>query len=174
MIIDSSEKSKDSVILEEFDISNINMETLENYRQAFKLHKGSQNKWNYVSDEEFLCMINAMDRNSKNLTLAGLLMFGNREEILNILPSFYLDYREVEEIHNPTLRWKTRITSMSDNLVGNLWNFFYKIVNKLTADIDIPFALDEKMMRIENTPVHESVRERTCKLPYTFSNRRYW
>ncbi len=159
MIIDSGEKSKDSVVLEEYNIKNINMETFKNYRKSFEIHKGDSHKWNFVSDEEFLCLINAMDRKNKKLTLAGLLMFGNREDILNILPSFYLDYREVEEIHNPNLRWKARITSMDDNVVGNLWSFFNKIVNKLTADIEIPFALNEKMMRIENTPVHESIRE---------------
>ena len=51
---------------------------------------------------------------------------------------------------------------MDDNVVGNVWSFFDKIVNKITADIEIPFALNEKMMRIENTPVHQSVRERSC------------
>ena len=162
MLIDSSEKSKDSVILDEFNIDNINIDTLKNYRRAFEIHKGEDHKWNFVSDEEFLCLINAMDRESKNLTIAGLLMFGNRENILDIFPAFYLDYREVEEIHNPTLRWKSRITSMDDNVVGNVWSFFDKIVNKITADIEIPFALNEKMMRIENTPVHQSVRERSC------------
>lgn len=159
MIIDSSEKSKDSVVLEEYNINNISMETLKNYRKAFEIHKGDQHKWNFVSDEEFLCLINAMERKTKKLTLAGLLMFGNREDILSIVPTFFLDYREVEEIHNPSLRWKMRITSMDDNSVGNIWNFFIKIVNRLTADIEIPFALNEKLMRIENTQVHESVRE---------------
>ena len=58
---------------------------------------------------------------------------------------------------------RNKLTSLLDGLDKK-----DQIVNKLTADIDIPFALDEKMMRIENTAVHESVRERTCKLPYTF------
>lgn len=39
---------------------------------------------------------------------------------------------------------------------------FYKIVNRLTADIETPFALDRDMMRIADTDVHKSVRERTC------------
>ena len=65
MLIDSSEKSKDSVILEEFNIDNINMDTLKNYRRAFEIHKGDDHKWNFVSDEEFLYLINAMDRKTK-------------------------------------------------------------------------------------------------------------
>ena len=174
MLIDSSEKSKDSVILEEFNIDDINIDTLKNYRRAFEIHKGEGHKWNFVSDEEFLYLINAMDRKSKNLTIAGLLMFGNRESILDIFPAFYLDYREVEEIHNPSLRWKNRITSMDDNLIGNIWNFFSEVVNKLTADIEIPFALNEKMMRIDDTPVHQSVRERTCKFTNPRTDRFKW
>lgn len=38
-----------------------------------------------------------------------------------------------------------------------------KIVNRLTADIEVPFVLDKDMMRIDDTNVHKSVRERTCK-----------
>ena len=53
-------------------------------------------------------------------------------------------------------------------LSGNLWGFFSKIVNRLTADIPTPFALDKDLMRIDDTDVHKSVRERTCKLPYPY------
>ena len=44
---------------------------------------------------------------------------------------------------------------------------FSKIVNRLTADIEVPFALDKDMIRIDDTEVHKSVRERTCKQSYT-------
>ena len=40
MFSESVEKSKDEMILEEFDINNIDKETLENYRIRFKVHKG--------------------------------------------------------------------------------------------------------------------------------------
>ena len=75
MISESNEKTKDQIIIEEYNISNINRETLKSYR------------------------------------------------------------------------------------TGNLWDFFEKIVNKLTADLEIPFQLDNDLMRIEDTVVHKSIRE---------------
>ena len=159
MITEANEKSKDSVVLEEYDINSIDEETFKDYRAFFKVHKGDDHKWNFVDDIEFLYLIKAMDRKTQKLTLAGLLMFGKKAEILDMKPSFFLDYREVEEIHNPELRWKNRVTTMDDNLVGNIWDFFRKIVNKLTADIETPFALDKNLMRIDDTPVHQCVRE---------------
>ena len=157
MISESLEKPKDKIILEEFDINNINMDTLRDYRIRFRLHMGDEHEWNIVSDEEFLYLLNAMDRKTKKVTLAGLLMFGNSRDILEVVPNFFLDYREIG--NNPIERWSNRITSWDDSWSSNLWDFFEKIVNKLTADIEVPFALDSDLMRIENTPVHESVRE---------------
>ena len=162
MISESSEESKDEIILEEFDINNLDKETIDNYRIMFKIHKGENHEWNNLSDKDFLYMIRAIDRKTDKLTLAGLLMFGRNEDILDFNSRFFLDYREIDD-YITTERWSNRITSSPDEMwVGNLWGFFAKIVNRLTADIPTPFALDKNLMRIDNTEVHESVRERTC------------
>ncbi len=158
MLIDSSDKSKDSVILEEYNIDNIDKKSLKDYRIRFSLHKGESHEWNKLNDEEFLYMLNAMDRKTKKLTIAGLLMFGKERDITQIFPSYFLDYREVKG-YSDIERWSNRITSWDDGWSGNLWDFFEKIVNKLTADIEVPFSLDEKMMRIDDTPIHNSIRE---------------
>ena len=104
MFRESAEESKDEMILKEFDVNNINKETLENYRRRFKLHKGDAHEWSNLSDKEFLYMIGAVDRNSDKLTLAGLLMFGYNRDIIKIKPSFFLDYREIEDLIT-TERW---------------------------------------------------------------------
>ena len=141
MFSESIEKSKDEMILEEYDINNIDKETFESYRKRFKIHK---------------------DRTTDKLTLAGLLMFGKIQDILDTLPNYFLDYREINDV--TTERWSHRITSSPDEgWNGSLWGFFNKIVNRLTADIEVPFELDKDMMRIADTDVHKSVRERTCK-----------
>lgn len=101
--------------LEGVENANIDKETLENYRRRFKLHKGDTHEWSNLPDKEFLYMIGAVDRSSDKLTLAGLLMFGYNRDITKIKPSFFLDYREIDD-----------------------------------------------------TDVHKSVRERTCKLPYPY------
>ena len=162
MISESSEESKDEIILEEFDINNLDKETIDNYRRMFKIHKGENHEWNNLSDKDFLYMIRAIDRKTNKLTFTGLLMFGRNEDILDFNSRFFLDYREIDD-YITTERWSNRITSSPDEMwVGNLWGFFAKIVNRLTADIPTPFALDKNLMRIDNTEVHESVRERTC------------
>lgn len=130
--------------------------------------KGDTHEWSNLPDKEFLYMIGAVDRSSDKLTLAGLLMFGYNRDIIKIKPSFFLDYREIDDLIT-TERWSNRITSSPDEMLsGNLWGFFSKIVNRLTADIPTPFALDKDLMRIDDTDVHKSVRERTCKLSYPY------
>ena len=158
MLSESNEQTKDQMILEEYNISNINKETLKDYRIRFKLHKGETHEWNKLNDEEFLFRLNAIDRKTKKLTLAGLLMFGEEKDIVVTLPNYFLDYREIKNNIN-TERWSNRITSWDDNWTGNLWDFFEKIVNKLTSDLEIPFELDKDLMRIEDTVVHKCIRE---------------
>lgn len=168
MISESSEDSKDELILEEFDINNLDEETIDSYRMQFKIHKGDNHEWNKLSNKDFLHMIKAVDRKTDKLTLAGLLMFGKYENILDFNSRIFLDYREIDN-YITTERWSNRITSSPDEMwTGNLWGFFAKIVNRLTADIPTPFALDKNLMRIDDTETHESVRERTCKLSCTF------
>lgn len=168
MFSESAEESKDEMILKEFDFNNIDKETLDNYRRRFKLHKGDSHEWSNLADKEFLYMIGALDRSSDKLTLAGLLMFGYNRDIIKVKPSFFLDYREIDDLIT-TERWSNRITSSPDEMFsGNVWGFFSKVVNRLTADIPTPFALDRDLMRIDDTDVHKSVRERTCQLPYPY------
>ena len=91
-------------------IKKINVKTLKDYRIRFKIHKGETHEWNKIDDEEFLCRLNALDRKTKKLTLAGLLMFGEEKDIVSILPSYFLDYREIKDSVT-TERWSNRITS---------------------------------------------------------------
>ena len=171
---ESTEESKDEIILNEFNINSIDKETLESYRKRFKLHKGDSHEWSNLTNEEFLYMIGAIDRKTSKLTLAGLLMFGYNRDIVKIKPSFFLDYREIDDFIT-TERWSNRITSSPDeNREGNLWGFFSKVVNRLTADIPTPFALDKDLMRIDDTDVHKCVRERIGKLSYTCRLFRKW
>ena len=158
MMSEANEKTKDKIVLEEYDINNLNKETIKDYRIRFRIHKGETHEWNKLNDEEFLYMLNAIDRKTKKLTIAGLLMFGQEKDIVDIFPNYFLDYREVKDKNNME-RWKNRITSWDDGWTGNLWDFFEKIINKLTTDIKVPFALDKDLMRIDDTPVHICIRE---------------
>lgn len=171
MITESNEKTKDQIILDEYNINNISKSTLDDYRIRFKIHKGESHEWNRLNDEDFLYMLNALDRKTKCLTLSGLIMFGKEKDIVEILPNYFLDYREVKDDIN-TERWSNRITSWDDNWTGNLWDFFEKVVNKLTSDIELPFELDKDLMRINDTVVHKCIREAlsNCLIHAQFDN----
>lgn len=174
MFSESTKQSKDEVVLNEYSMENIEQESLESYRKRFQLHKGNNHKWNSLSDKDFLYMIRALDRKTNKLTLAGLLMFGKIQYILNVKPNYFLDYREIKDSIK-TERWSHRITSSEDlEWSCNLWNFFNKIINRLTSDIEIPFALDKNMMRIDDTDIHKSVRERPSQCAYPRRLLRKW
>ena len=158
MFGDAVTEQKDLMEIDEFSIDNIDTETLESYRVRFRNDRGSEHPYSNLSDEEFLFNINAVNRESKHLTMAGLLMFGKEKDIIRIFHNYFLDYREIKN-EKTTERWSHRIISADGLWAGNLWGFYSKIVNRLTADIEVPFVLNKDMQRIDDTDIHKSVRE---------------
>jgi len=83
------------------------------------------------------------------------LMFGYEYEIVREFPLYFLDYQEK---YDDAIRWTDRIVSSSGEWSGNVFDFFFKIATKLTADIKRPFKL-EGFFRVDDTNVHKAVRE---------------
>ena len=88
-------------------------------------------------------------------TAAGLLMFGYEYEIVREYPQYFLDYREE---YDDTHRWTDRIISSSGDWSGNLFDFYYRVYNRLQLDIKTPFEM-EGGFRVDDTPVHKAIRE---------------
>ena len=55
-------------------------------------------------------------------------------------------------------RWTDRIVSTSGDWSGNVYDFYFRVYNKLTQDVKVPFKL-EGGDRIDDTPVHKALRE---------------
>lgn len=89
-------------------------------------------------------------------TLAGLIFFGDFITITDELPGYFLDYRE--RLSNET-RWTDRVSSGDGPWSGNIFDFYFKIIDRLTADVKKPFKLDSKLMRVDDTPIHAALRE---------------
>lgn len=157
MFAEQSDIPRDNVSLEEVDINDIDKETLASYRKRFSIVRGTTHAWVALSDEEFLYQIGAVGKDKKHLTLAGLLMFGKEREILNVLPTYFLDYREVNS-ENLDERWSNRIISSDGSWSGNLYDFYFKIINRLTSDLKVPFKLEDNS-RNDDTIVHVAIRE---------------
>ena len=66
-----------------------------------------------------------------------------------------MDYQE--RIDQNT-RWTDRIVSTAGDWSGNLYDFYFRVYNKIVQDIKVPFKL-EGGNRIDDTPVHKALRE---------------
>ncbi len=159
MMAEQVEESRDSRLLEGFTLDDLDMDSFQEYRQLFQNHKPTH-PYNKHDHQEFLRCIGGWRKDRKSgdegLTLAGLLMFGQLPSIQEALPNYLLDYQERPEAR-VELRWVDRVT-LDGTWSGNLFDFYRKVINKLTADLKIPFQLDGGL-RNDNTPVHEALRE---------------
>lgn len=122
--------------------------------------KGSGHVWSGLADDGFLMKIGAAARGRDGKvhpTLAGLVCFGDFNEITNVLPYFFLDYRE----HlSPDVRWTDRVCSGDDNWSGNIFDFFFRINQSITAGVKVPFKIaSDNVTRDDDTPVHKALRE---------------
>lgn len=137
------------------DLSDEAIQGYRNYHAAVR----PGHVWEKLSKEEYLEKIGAVGRlngeSELRPTAAGLLMFGEEYRIVRYFPEYFLDYREVLDA---SIRWTDRIQSSSGDWSGNLFDFFFRVYNKLTRDFEKPFALDGAA-RVDDTPVHKAVRE---------------
>lgn len=144
-------------IVERFDLSVLNRESLQGYRNYHRNYK-PEHVFHRLSDEEYLLRIGAAARNEDGKvhpTIAGLLMFGDEYNITRELPEYFLDYREMLD---PTTRWTDRVQSSSGDWTGNIQDFFFRVNSKIAQDIKTPFKLDG-ITRVDDTPIHKAVRE---------------
>lgn len=159
MLAERVEDSRDERILKGFDFSDLDMETVAAYRNRFAAVKPGH-VWTDLPVPEFLERIGAVGKNREEgysgLRLAGLLMFGRAEVIRDALPHYMVDYQERAEA-KAEKRWVDRLVP-DGSWSGNIYDFFRKVYQKLTADLKVPFQLQDGQ-RVEDTPVHEALRE---------------
>lgn len=160
MLRDASDVPQDAKILDGFDLSDIDPETLSAYRNRFA-SRDSGHPFLALSDLDLLERLGGLRRDRKTseegLTLAGLLMFGKERSLLDALPHYHLDYQK-QFSDDPEIRWTHRVT-IDGTWAPNLFNFYYRVYPRLVADLDVPFKLDKEAVRLGETHVHEALRE---------------
>lgn len=158
MLRDQTENTVDMDILDDAEISDLNIETIQGYRNRHRTLKAGH-PFERLDDAEYLRSIGAaaISKEDKQLhpTAAGMLMFGNEFNIVRHFPEYFLDYREVLD---PTIRWTDRLQSSSGEWSGNVCDFYFRVYTKITKDVKIPFKT-KGGDRIDDTPVHEALRE---------------
>jgi predicted HTH transcriptional regulator len=159
MLAERVEDSRDERVLKGFSFADLDLGTVEAYRNRFAAVKPGH-VWTDLAVPDFLERIGAFGKNREEdysgLRLAGLLMFGRAEVIRDALPNYMVDYQERPEA-KADQRWIDRIVP-DGSWSGNLYDFFRKSYQKLTSDLKVPFQL-QGGQRIEDTPVHEALRE---------------
>ena len=159
LLAEQVEDSRDSRIVRGTGLDDLDPETLRAYRQVFASREPGH-PWVATSDDVFLHQIGGWRRSretgEQGLTLAGVLMFGPMQLIQEELPHYLLDYQERPEARTEQ-RWIDRLT-LDGKWSGNLYDFYRKVYAKLTADLKVPFRL-EQGERKDETPVHEALRE---------------
>ena len=159
MLAERVEDSRDERVLDGFDFADLDMESVAAYRNRFAAVRPGH-VWTELPVPEFLERIGAWGKNREKgiagLRVAGLLMFGRAEVIRDELPHYMVDFQERPEARTER-RWIDRLVP-DGTWSGNLYDFFRRVYQKLTADLKVPFQLQDGQ-RVDDTPVHEALRE---------------
>ena len=159
MLRDQADTPQDALMLETHTLDSLNQDSIRSYRTLFNNLK-PDHIWAKLGLEEFLIKIGAAKKSQVDgkvhPTLGGLIFFGDFNTITDELPNYFLDYRERRSMDS---RWSDRICSGDGNWSGNIFDFYYKIIDRLLSDVKRPFKLDENLLRVDETPIHTSLRE---------------
>ena len=156
----------DSRILKNYTMDDIDMESIQAYRQKFSI-SSPDHPWLTLSDIDLLKKLGGYrkDRETgeEGFTVAGLLMFGKSESITDVecTPNFFPDYRE-HLTEDENVRWTNRICA-DGTWEANLFNFYQRVLPRLQSVLPKPFKL-EGNIRKEETPAHIAVREALINL----------
>lgn len=158
MLRDQTERTMDMEILDKVPMENLNYDTIHGYRNSHRTLKEGH-PFERLNDHEYLRSIGAAavseEDGQLHPTAAGMLMFGDEYNIVRHFPEYFLDYREEMD---SAIRWTDRLQSSSGEWSGNVFDFYFRVYNKLIKDIKVPF----KMVggeRVDDTPVHKALRE---------------
>ena len=159
MFADQRDGGTDTEVLDNMGLNALNMDTIKGYRIVFEqLHRG--HPWNLLENDEFLMKLRAVAKNHDgelSPTIAGLLFFGEAYRITEVFPNYFLDYREESE--DKSVRWLFRTHSDEGDWSGNLYDFYYKVINRLDDDIAVPFVNRKDGHRVDRVDVHAALGE---------------
>lgn len=157
MLRDAAVRTQDMLVLGNMRLDVFDYDSVHRYRNRMKNYRPGH-VWEELDDVDFLYKLGAVGRDDNgelHPTAAGLLMFGYEYEIVKEYPDYFLDYQEQ---FDPDNRWTDRIVSSSGDWSGNIYDFYFRVFNKLKQNIKVPFKM-ENGVRIEDMPVHKALRE---------------
>ncbi len=159
MLAEQTEDARDARLLTGYTFDDLDMDSFKAYRNRMAALK-PDHPFNGAENLEFLRKLGGWrtDRQTGNagLTLAGLLMFGKHEAIHEVVPNYFVDYRELP-VGGAKTKWVDRL-SPDGTWSGNLYDFYRMTIQRLFRDLKVPFRL-EGGERDDDTPIHKALRE---------------
>ena len=160
MLADQSEAPADAQVLEHFGQNDFDLDTTKQYRNRFA-SRAPDHAWLLLDDTALLTKLGALRRDRatgvEGATVGGLLMFGRFEALRDALPGFHVDYRE-RLSDDPAVRWTDRVVP-DGTWENNLFQFYVRVMQRLSGDLKMPFQLDRELYRKDDSAVHEALRE---------------
>ena len=160
MIRDSVPEPQDRTIIDYIEYRTaLDSVTISKYRNIF-IQRSGDHPFVLMDDEEFLKKIGAIAYKNGEYypTIAGLIVFGKTEFITQVLPNFLLEYVNYGDSNID--RWTDRVIYDGTWGEGNIFNFYYLVINKLKNTLLNKFALDkDNITRIDTSQLEIAFRE---------------
>ena len=137
MLRDAAIQTQDMKVLEHIPLEGLDGESVRRYRTRLGNYRPGH-VWETLEDAAFLCKLGAAGRGKNggvHPTGAGLLMFGREQEIIREFPNYFLDYQEQAGAGG---RCTERMTSASGGWSGNLYEFYFRVYEKIVRDVRPP------------------------------------
>lgn len=159
MLRDACDDGNDRMFLEHYTMDDIDIPTLEAYRNMFRV-ANLEHVWNGLDHTEFLKQLGGYTVNrasgKEGLTMAGLLMFGKGLPVRERFDNLRMDYIDKSNLVGDQ-RYSDRLT-YDGTWENNIFNFLRLVLPRLTRDLPRPFKMNG-IVREDDTPQKKAVRE---------------
>jgi ATP-dependent DNA helicase RecG len=151
--------SIDAQLIPDTKLEDVDNKTIESFRNLRKLIKPDAPELLF-NDSQLLKAYDLLASDGNTINAAGLLLFGQEREIKRHFPAMRLDIIRIKGTE-----WgKDRDPFLSRDLRGNLLSLWSSALDLLDRFFLIPFKLDERMMRNEETAHRRALREAITNL----------
>jgi len=151
--------SIDAQLIPDTKLEDVDTKTIESFRNLRKLIKPDAPELLF-NNSELLKAYDLLASDGNSINVAGMLLFGQEREIKRHFPAMRLDIIRIKGTE-----WgKDRDTFLSRDLRGNLLSLWSSALDLLDRFFLIPFKLNERMMRNEETAHRKALREALTNL----------
>ncbi|MBF0386861.1 MAG: putative DNA binding domain-containing protein [Candidatus Omnitrophica bacterium] len=165
MLREASEKTSDSMRLEDFGVQDLDDEAIGIFRRNLEL-KRPGHPFLSCDKLEMLVGLQAVVETKKGkycLTAGGLLLFGKEIRLQNQFPSYFIDFLVIPGLPNDAkreMRWVERYSSEQ-----SIVQTFVQINDRLRKRVPFPFSLKaDGMSREDDPPSVQAAREALVNL----------